>query len=178
MGEERWTDDIFALLSWHNNLVLRILWVLRELMVHWNYLLNEIRFMCWCTLAMFSQREKEERNLFDYLRYKILVVFEGFRGEDECEREFTVTPCILSWESDGGLKKGPLMLNVLTSLYLYSEDDKYKLIETLSMSGPFSGPPSLSQERIHGVTPNPLLHIRFLLILFNFNNIQADIQHI
>ena len=34
------------------------------------------------------------------------------------------------------------------------EDDKYKLIETSSMSGPFSGPPSLSQERIHVVPAN------------------------
>ena len=45
------------------------------------------------------------------------------------------------------------MLVVSISLYL-SEDDKYKLIETWSMSGTFSGPPSLSQERIHGVTAN------------------------
>ena len=37
---------------------------------------------------------------------------------------------------------------------MINEDDKYKLIETSSMSGPFSGPPSLSQERIHGVTAN------------------------
>ena len=36
----------------------------------------------------------------------------------------------------------------------HPEDDKYKLVETSSMSGPFSGPPSLSQERIHGVTAN------------------------
>ena len=25
------------------------------------------------------------------------VVFEGFHGEDTCEREFAVTPCILSF---------------------------------------------------------------------------------
>ena len=51
------------------------------------------------------------------------------------------------------------MLDVSISLYLSSsgsvvchpEDDTYKLIETSSMSGPFLGPPSLSQERIHGV---------------------------
>ena len=41
----------------------------------------------------------------------------------------------------------------------HPEDDKYKLIETSSMSGPFSGPPSLSQKRIHGVTANPLSHV-------------------
>ena len=32
--------------------------------------------------------------------------------------------------------------------------DKYKLIKMLSMSGPFSWPPSLSQERLHGVSSN------------------------
>ena len=29
----------------------------------------------------------------------------------------------------------------------------------MSLSGPFSGPPSLSQEKIHGVTANPYLHL-------------------
>ena len=34
----------------------------------------------------------------------------------------------------------------------------FMCIETSSMSGPFSGPPSLSQERIHGATVNPRSH--------------------
>ena len=50
-----------------------------------------------------------------------------------CENGFAVTPCILSWESDGGPKKGPLML----TLYHHS----------------------LSEERLHSVTANPLLHL-------------------
>ena len=33
---------------------------------------------------------------------------------------FGVTPCVLSWESDGGPGKGPLMLDICTSLYLSS----------------------------------------------------------
>ena len=38
----------------------------------------------------------------------------------KCERWFVVTPCNLSWESDGGTEKGPLMLHVLISLSLLS----------------------------------------------------------
>ena len=40
--------------------------------------------------------------------------------------------------------------------YKLIEDDKYIFIKPLSMSGHFSGPPSLSHERIHGVMANPL----------------------
>ena len=44
-------------------------------------------------------------------------------------------------------------------LYLHPEGDiMYKVIETLTMSGPLSGPPSHSQEEIHGVTASPLSH--------------------
>ena len=45
----------------------------------------------------------------------------------------------------------------------HPEDDKYKLIETSSMSGPFSGPPSFSQERIPGVTAN-LVRINYYTV--------------
>ena len=44
------------------------------------------------------------------------------------------------------------------------DDDKYKLIETSSMSGPFLGPLSFSQERIHGVTANPLSKHELLIL--------------
>ena len=64
-----------------------------------------------------------------YIKFSCFVVFEGFHGEDRCERVFAVTPKILSWERDGGPEKGP----------------------THALS-------SLSQERIHGVTANPCSH--------------------
>ena len=56
----------------------------------------------------------------------IHVVFEVFHGKDRCERRFA---------------------GILTSI----PHTQYKLIEMSSMSLPFSGPPSLSQERIHAV---------------------------
>ena len=39
------------------------------------------------------------------------VVFEDFHGEGTCDIGFEVTPCLLSWESDGGPEKGPLMFD-------------------------------------------------------------------
>ena len=50
------------------------------------------------------------------------------------------------------------------------EDDKYKLFETSSMSGPFSGPPSLSQERIQFCNRKPLSQklVCFSWIFYNF----------
>ena len=76
-----------------------------------------------------------------------IVVFEGFHGEERCERWLAVTlhVCILSWESDGGPEKG-----------------KY----AWAISGPFLGPPLLSQERMHGVTANPLLASIFAMETF------------
>ena len=61
------------------------------------------------------------------------VVFEGFHGEDTCERGLRLHTCILSWESDGGPEKGPLVLDcfekfVLIVFRMKTEDDKYKLI--------------------------------------------------
>ena len=47
-----------------------------------------------------------------------IAVFEGFH---RCEQGFAVnTTYFFSWESDGGLEKGPLMLVVLINLYLLS----------------------------------------------------------
>ena len=50
-------------------------------------------------------------------------------------------------------------ITISTNLSKLHHYDKYKLIEMSSTSGPFSGPPSLSQERIHDVTANPLSHV-------------------
>ena len=41
----------------------------------------------------------------------------------------------------------------------YPEDDNYKLIKMSNISGPFSGPPLLSQERIHVVNANLHSHL-------------------
>ena len=69
---------------------------------------------------------------------------------------------------DGGSKKSPLMLDVSVVVFMikYPKDNKYTLIdengeyklnETSCMSGPFSGPPSITlKKRIYGVTANPL----------------------
>ena len=82
--------------------------------------------------------------LFNSLNH---VIFEGLNGEDTCERQdcgYTMYSCLREWWWPW---KGPTCARCF---------DKYKLIETSSMSGPFSGPPSLFQERIHGVTANLL----------------------
>ena len=73
-----------------------------------------------------------------------------------CERGFPVTPCILSsewwwpWKGPAHARRFDKFVLLKTTI---------TNIETLSMSGPYSGPPSLSQERIHGVTANPHSHL-------------------
>ena len=64
------------------------------------------------SLISFPPKSALEWNCIDKLTSQLNVVFEGFHGEDVCERRFAVTPCILSWESDGGPEKGPLMLRI------------------------------------------------------------------
>ena len=65
---------------------------------------------------------------------------------------------------------------VKTIHLFHPEDDKYKLIETSSMSGRFSGPPSLSQERIHGVTAKRLLQIENCYVNYNEENLSKKYQ--
>ena len=48
--------------------------------------------------------------------------------------------------------------------HTHPEDDVFKLIETSGMTETLSRPPSLSQERIHGVTVNP--HSNWLTVVF------------
>ena len=49
----------------------------------------------------------------------VVLLFSSMNVTFMRER-FAVTPCILSWESDDGPEKGPLMLDVSISLYLSS----------------------------------------------------------
>ena len=44
-----------------------------------------------------KRKKKKEKK-----HHQLDVVFEGFYGEDTCERGFALTKCILSWESSGG----------------------------------------------------------------------------
>ena len=56
-----------------------------------------------CILSWESDRGHEhEWALFRATIKIIFVVYEGFHGEDTCERGLRVKPCILSWESDRG----------------------------------------------------------------------------
>ena len=81
---------------------------------------------------------------------------------------------MLSCKSDGGPQKDPLMLVIVISLYFHASSlfvltvlkmIKYNIIAMLSISGPFSGPPSLSQELIHMVYKLQTLAHNIIIIM-------------